>query len=249
MRYARVPVVVAMLVAGWRTGAGAAEPPAYAPGDGPMLFARARDAWTAMRYPPLVTYDVAVRVTRASAVRGDRYAGVVRPATADFRVALMGEDEQLHPYVPHGVNVKWQITIGINSGGRGIGETADHASHAIGGPIAAEKSVEPYAIPELSPLYSFGIRACPAVSTTGSDELGGLRRIGSVATMTRRYRILFAGTETVDEQAALHLTLAPLVDPRRDRLRDLWLAPDSFRPVRARVAGNFTGKAESGVPW
>ncbi|HEX3549709.1 MAG TPA: hypothetical protein VHT53_05005, partial [Candidatus Elarobacter sp.] len=67
--------------------------------------------------------------------------------------------------------------------------------------------------------------------------------------MTRRYRILFAGTETVDEKAALHLTLAPLVDPRRDRLRDLWIASDSFRPVRARVAGNFTGKAESGVPW
>jgi hypothetical protein len=76
-----------------------------------------------------------------------------------------------------------------------------------------------------------------------------LRTIGSVATVRRRYRASVIGTERVDDGPALHLALTPLVDPARDRVRDLWVDPVTYAPLAARVAGNFTGRAERAVSW
>ncbi len=248
MRRVRIATAALVGLACFATDA-RAQAPAYTESDGPALFARARDAWSAMTYPRVATYDVVVRVTQGSRTRGDRYAGVVRPASGDFRVGLFGEDELRHPYVPHGINVRWAFTLGINSGGRPVGQSGDNAGMGVGGTIVGEKPVEPFAIPQISPLYSFGVRGCAAAHVQREDDTGGLRRIGSVATVSRRYHVTYAGAETIDGDPALHLTLVPLIDPKRDRLRDLWIAPESYRVLQARVAGNFVGGAEAAVPW
>lgn len=224
--------------------------PAFAARDAEAdsLFARARETWSRMSYPELVDYDVIVSVIAAKKLHSDRYSGKARPAAGDFRVDKFSVAEVARPSVPHGINVTYSIGFGVNSGARPVGKTGDNTTMHLGGSLAQEKPVEPFAIPEVSPLYSFGIRSC-ADRSAAASEVSGLKRIGGVTTASRRYRATVVGNETVDGVAAVHLVLAPLLDPHRDRLRDVWIDPSSGRVLRARVLGNFTGKAEASIPW
>jgi hypothetical protein len=222
-----------------------AAPPAGA--DGAALFGQARSAWARMTYPRLVDYDVVVILLAGAARRVDRYHGQLEPASGAFRVRPFSQAEEAQPYVPHGTNVIWGLSVGVH-GNQPVTAPGGGATLHLGGWIAKETPVEPFAVPELSPLYSFGVRACPGVRVADPD-VSGLRTIGSVFTLSRRYRITVIGTEPLDGTAATHLALVPLVDPRADRLRDLWLDPSTFAVLQARVAGNFAGKAEASVPW
>lgn len=201
-----------------------------------------------MTYPPVLRYDVIVRVTSGNAHRADRYNGVALPATGDFRVNAFSLAEERHPYVPHGINVAYAIGVGVNSGARPFGKADDNASIGLGGPLVREKPVEPFAIPEVSPLYSFGIQSCPGRRVRRIED-SGLKTIGSVTSANRRYRVTLIGTDAVDGRTAAHLSLLPLVDARRDRLRDLWIVPSTSYVVQARIAGNFIGAGETNVSW
>jgi hypothetical protein len=223
--------------------------PAMAENNGQAMFAEARDVWSGMSYPEALDYDVVVSVTSGNLHRSDRYTGKVRPATGDFRVSKFSETERSHSYVPHGTNVSYSIGLGLNSGKRPFGKADDTATLSHEGSIAKEKPVEPFAIPELSPLYSFGIQRCAARHARRPDDDGGLKTIGGVSSANRRYSVTVADYAAVDGQPAVHLSLVPLIDSRRDRLRDLWLSPSTHRVLQARVLGNFTGKDESAVPW
>ncbi len=219
--------------------------PAPAAVDGEALFERMRATWSALPAPSLLEYDIVVASASGSRARRDRYHGEVEPASGDFRVRPFSEAEERQPYVPRGTNVSWGIHISTGgaplSGGGGSGFT-------VGGWITHEAPVEPFAIPELSPLYAFGLRTCASAAAPAAAA-EALPTIGRVATVQRRYRITVIGPERVDDRPALHLALVPLIDARRDRVRDLWIDPQTAMPLAARVAGNFTGRAESAVPW
>ncbi len=48
---------------------------------------------------------------------------------------------------------------------------------------------------------------------------------------------------------ALHLALAPLRDPHLNRLRDVWVAKDTYLLLRERVAGIFDVGPYDTVTW
>jgi hypothetical protein len=213
-------------------GADAPSPaPSRADDDGAALFDRVRAAWAREAYPAVLDYTVVVTIASEMHERADRYAGEVQSATGEFRVAKFSVAEIAHPHEPHGIDVVWQIGAGFNTQrlpvGSGVPVDKDGLPKStvmlpkLGGYLAREAPVEPFAIPEVSPLYAFGMLSCASRVVRGADEGAALRTIGRTTTTTRRYRIRIVGSESVDGAATTHLALVPLVDAGRDRLRDL----------------------------
>jgi len=203
------------------------------------LFEQAKRGWAAMTYPDLVDYVVAITVTANGKSRTDRYNGSVKSPSRDFRVSKFSDYESQHPYVPHGVNLEFSASASGLGTKIGIGVIAN-----------PPPKTEIFAIPEITPLYSFGMRSCPTRKDQRTLLADGVKIIGSVSTnVDRVYRITLAGTETVDGVQAAHLSLVPVVDERQNRLRDVWIENETNRVLQARVDGNFNGKSEGSVPW
>jgi hypothetical protein len=88
-----------------------------------------------------------------------------------------------------------------------------------------------------------------AVPSSAASSDAVLREVGRVEAVARDYRIALAGTEHLRYGDAYHLTLEPLHDPKRYRLRDLWVATDSFAVERIVLDGLFDGKPYDGARW
>jgi hypothetical protein len=70
-----------------------------------------------------------------------------------------------------------------------------------------------------------------------------------VVTLNRRYDVRLIERTSLDGADAYHLGLEPLVNPARDRLRELWIDASTYGVLQARVLGNFTDRPETTVPW
>ncbi len=116
--------------------------------------------------------------------------------------------------------------------------------------------------PVIDPVSDFGVmtRYRSVVNASGQPtpnpllyepEPGAtpLHEIGHVEAATRDYDIRVAGEETLRHGDAYHLTLRPLHDPAAFRLRDLWIAKDSFATLQLNVAGIFNGLPYDAALW
>lgn len=92
-------------------------------------------------------------------------------------------------------------------------------------------------------------RSAAPYATPIPQPTDDLREIGRIESTTRAYDIRIAGTETIADAPALHLTLAPIRDPKLNRLRDLWLDPTTYRTVQSRVQGILQNKPYDGISW
>jgi len=126
------------------------------------------------------------------------------------------------------------------------------------------RDAEPIRIdqPNISPTSSFGVlirsfgtppspvpslkpRETPEPEPSGDD----FRTIGRVEANTGDYRIELAGTDTLRDGPAIHLTLEPLRTPELNRLRDLWLDPQTHRTMQLNVAGIYNGQPYNEIEW
>ncbi len=57
------------------------------------------------------------------------------------------------------------------------------------------------------------------------------------------------GIEGGDYGRTYHLSLQPVEDPLKYRLRDLWVNASTYVTERARIGANFTDAATEKVPW
>ncbi len=224
-----------------------------APPDPYAIFAKARDVWAMQQYPKTVAYAVDVSATGDTGSTGHRhYHEYWSALTNQVVIKPPVSDEQLeHPYKPSpGVNF-----MGWN----------------VGGPREGSGVKDFIGPPMLSPNYSFGISIYAAPSdltpaqlveqirreyhdpapqkVSALEQQTGLRTIASVSTTAHAYRIAQVGIEPDDLGSAYHLSLAPLENPSRYRLRDVWIDTATFFVERARIAGNFTDAATMGVSW
>lgn len=92
--------------------------------------------------------------------------------------------------------------------------------------------------PLVFPTSTFGLverpgNDAPSVLDNGPPSPpAGPPVIGRVRATARRYDVTFAGTERLDGAAVFHLVLVPRFDPRRNRIRALYVDTATFQPRR-----------------
>lgn len=224
-----------------------------------QLYSHARAVWMSQRYPDYVAYTIAVSVDERGVPKTAHYRAVY-DATHD-RIYMNGvsEEERAAPHVPTGTNITlepkrdWMTLF------------KRHVGHP-------EDAVDYLGVPMLAPNYSFGIAAyVPEVATTQADQAAlveqirrqfhdpmsaqkaqqlsnasGLKEIGHVVSTDRDYAIAYDGVDTIGGLQVYHLSLRPLHDSGKLRLRELWIDTQTFATVKLVTQGNFLN---STVPW
>jgi len=111
--------------------------------------------------------------------------------------------------------------------------------------------------PAIEPAFTFGLLPhsfLPVVppmpgEPTPEPDIERLHEIGRVVAVNHEYKVKFVGEEHLRYGDSLHLSLEPLRDPQLNRLRDIWIAKDTYVLLRERVAGIFDSKPYDRVSW
>ena len=195
---------------------------------------------------------MAVTVFEGDGSKTERYAGGYDNEIGEIRFDAVSDFEAAHPFHP--------------PGGFGFGLPGTESENV-------EPTVDFFGVPVLAPNFSFGLGITPATRPADEPDSAelvreiraefhdpdprpaptasapALREIADVATRTRTYAISLAGRDLIDGTPAYHLALAPLRDPERYRLRELWVDAQTFAPLRLVEALNFVTGAGTTVPW
>jgi hypothetical protein len=219
------------------------------------VFDRAERAWQSQRYPSSVNYVVHVETLRRRKPEERHYLSRWFALTNNVAVDSISVEERAHPYhPPPGFDVSILVHIGhIGGPSEGTGTNGD----LIG-------------VPVLAPNYSFGIaRYVPPEALTPAElvaeirdeyhdpapeKVAGLEQkypktIAHVFSSSSAYKIALVGIEQIGDHADYHLSLVPTRDPRKYRLRDMWVDQRTFATDRLRTDGNFVDAGTSSVPW
>lgn len=189
------------------------------------LFDQTRAFVAGAVYPPGLAYKVAITVSNADGSSANHYQSYFDSREDRVAVEAHSEEETLHPHVPpSGVNIS---ILGFPA--------------YIGG---REVPPDVFGVPVLTPTFMFGIArkraAGQAENTDSTQPATPLKTIGTVITRERDYLITLIAIEDVAGHTDYHLRLKPLRDPRRFRLRDLWIDSVTKAPDRLISDGNFT---------
>ncbi len=175
-----------------------------------QIFDRALGFVRAQRYPPYLSYVITVRTPVKNRWLVEQFQSVCR--TRDDRVVTYSKpisttNQPDNPY---------KFTLKLK--GVAVRDSPDID--------------EPFGLPEMSPIYTFGMLE--------------LRPSSSPA---REYDVSLAGEEQLHGRRVYHLMLAPVSQPLHNRLRELWVDAESSAVWQIASAGVFgSGKATS-VPW
>ncbi len=200
--------------------------------EGERIFEAARRAWDGSAYPRYTTYTVGVRYQRGSRWISRHYA-----TYEDMRRNLVfardfSPEEEADPKTPHGANVS-------------IGPFVINREHA-------EDPIGPLAL---------GINQDYGISPTGTAikalndaedvaNASDLPVIGQTSTKVRDYEVRLIGTETAPDGALLdHLGLTPLHDPKRLKVREMWVDAKTYVVRSLLLASNFNSSPLAGVAW
>jgi hypothetical protein len=210
--------------------------PTQAADQGDALLARARDAWRTRTEAPFVTY----------AVRAE-YEFHNRTFDDWFQLTYRATDNALvvHPIIIPGEEGRRLRGVPFTIFGVKIFDTNPDAD-----PIALR-------YPAIGPADTFGLMPhafLPTVAPSPGDPTPDpdherLKEIGRVVSVNREYRVTLAGEDKLRYGDAYHLALTPLRDPELNRLRDLWIAKDTYITLRETVAGLFDVKPYDGATW
>jgi len=250
---------VAPAIAPLSPAAAAPEPAAEA------IFARAKSAWHTAPSEPFVRFNLLERYTWRNRPHDEWWAGAFRASdgalalhrtvttTSDaprLRGTSIGVNVDFHRSPAHVDNLETSASADAfpvldplipPDDAFGLVPGASRAVLAGPVPVTPEPDVRLAASPP--PAAS-----TPFVVTPGPSE-APLREIVRVEAVARDYRIALAGREPVRGIDAYHLTLVPLREPGRYRLRDVWVAVADAQTLRLSIAGLFTGKPYDGARW
>jgi len=191
------------------------------------IFFRTRVAFGARAFPSTMRYSI-----RISGLKDGKWAGRTYDAheewpEASVFVDSISEEEAANPVRP---------SSGFNF--FGIGVTPDKGLELPG--ILGD--------PKLAITYAFGLALSPGPKAA-SDPTDTLKTVGTVRATSRYYDVRLAGEERIDGYPCFHLTLAPLGNPGRYRLRDLWVDESNYQTRRLVTDGNFTAKETGSGKW
>ncbi len=205
------------------------------------IYANAQRAWTAHVPPSHLGYTIVVTVTDHGVVKTRHYHA--NADTLDGSVdaqAISDEERAGDPQAARGV----KLIAGIKS--------HNHYFNKQLGP----RDVDFLGVPQLAPDYTFGVShrrlrayADPEIAQAPTQANPGGVQIGRVTAVARRYVVSLAGVETIADRPAYHLTLVPVAEPARYRLRDMWVDTETSDVLQLRTEGNFDSPFTRAVPW
>ncbi len=219
-----VTAVLAM-AAGVSSGARADDPT-----DPQALFAAARSAWAFTSYPRYANYSVGVQYRNGGTLVKRHYA-TLQDLRRDIVFAqTFSQEENANPSFP---------ARGVNVGVLGMTLNAAQSDDPIG-PLA------------LAITYDFGISLSQRpthVAQLGSEVTAPqrLQVIGRTGTTARIYTVRLI--ELLDGGQTYHLGLTPLTDPKRYRLREMWVSARTFITQKVLLSANFSRAPYTDVPW
>jgi hypothetical protein len=146
---------------------------------------------------------------------------------ASLFVDSISEEETANPVRPSGI-----VLFGLDVPPKKSGEMPGILGH-----------------PKLAITYAFGLAFAPAVPTANRSGNDTLKTVGTVRAVARVYDVRLAGEERIDGYPCFHLTLAPLGNPGRYRLRDLWVDETNYQTRQLVTDGNFTSKETGSGKW
>jgi hypothetical protein len=200
------------------------------PADPQAIFEAARKAWAFTSYPRYANYVVGVHYHNGSATIARHY-----DTLEDLRRNIVfshtfSREEAANPGAP---------PSGVNIGMLGMTLNEAQSGDPIG-PVA------------LSINYDFGISLADRptqVMQLGSQITSPDRYpvIGRTGTIAKTYDVRLI--EMLDGGKTYHLGLTPLKDPKRYRLREMWVTAGTFITQKIRIAGNFSHDPYDGVDW
>lgn len=206
--------------------------PATADPEGERIFEAARRAWNGSNYPRYTTYTVGVRYQKGSRWITRHYATYEDMRRNLVFARVFSPEEEANPKTPHGIN----LSIGP------IVINPDHPEDPIG-PLALGINQDYGISPASSPIKALN----DAEDVANASELPV---IGHTLTKVRDYDVRLIGTETAPDGAVIdHLGLTPLHDPKRLKLREMWVDAKTYVVRSLLLASNFNGSPLSGVSW
>ncbi|MBV8298598.1 MAG: hypothetical protein JO083_03430 [Candidatus Eremiobacteraeota bacterium] len=218
-----------------------------APTGADALFTAARHARSESAYPHYAVYATVVRFRHGNRPVVSTWDTIEDLRRRLVRARALPREEAAHPHVPHGINVS------VNAGPSGLLPVG--VLPKVGTVLNHEWESDPIGQLTFAVDQDFGIAldAPPITATADMSAVAAsvttLSRIGRTGTIARIYEVTDLGD--VDENGVLlhHLGLRPLRDPRRYRLRELWVVAATSLPVRAIVAGIGNHGPLDGVRW
>jgi hypothetical protein len=243
--------MIALALAGACLAASAA-PAAARQTDPYAIFAAARTHWETARYPSQVAYTVAVTVSHDGSISAAHYHSYYDSVENRVDVNAVSDEEIANPYTPHGISVFFS---------------------PFGGHIplsSPERTFDYLGVPVLAPNYSFGIAgSVPHSPDANSSELvaeirrefcdpapsrntppdSGLKTIATVEIVRRAYVIELSGVTQIGGHPDYDLTLRPISEPGRYRLREVWVNAQTFATDKLVSQGNFTQGGMTGITW
>ena len=194
------------------------------PTDPDAAFSAARDAVDVVSYPRYADYQVVVRYNLGPKPVIEAWTTFEDLDRRIVRAQPFSAQESASPHVPSGINF-------------GIG----------GATMNGEKSDDPVGLVSFAVNQDFGLaRTVPPITVaTNAEDVDGptrvLQHIGRTGAEARIYKVVYVGPEIIAGHDVVHLTLTPVKDGKRYRLRELWLDAATSLPVRADVQGVGNG--------
>lgn len=190
------------------------------------IFAKAREAIAARTFPSTMKYGIRISALSDGHWNGRTYAAYERWPEETVRARSISDEEAANPVRP-----------------------VPFCFFGLGAP--KRSGVELPGVlgyPKLAVTYAFGLGRQAAAPAPKPDD-SAFKTIGSVRAYARTYDVRIVGEEPIDGNACWHLTLVPLGNPGRYRLRDLWVDESSYQTRRLVTDGNFTGKETGSGKW
>jgi hypothetical protein len=216
---------------------------ALADPDASQILNRARQVVEAQTSPDTISFRTIIEVLEGNKDEFEHFQGEAL-SNSDIRVRGVSEEEQADAHETSGVNFKITWEIGWNTGAGGRSESGSQDAHRV------EASPDYLGMPYVSPRYLFGLLPQRAKTTqsNGSPD-SGLHSIATVTAVANAYRVSLVGTEPVEGFLTYHLRLEPISEPKRYRLRDLWIDIYNYQIVQLLTQGNFVQEPLAVVPW
>lgn len=212
------------------------------------LFAAARAARSQSTYAHYTVYATVLNFRRGSRLVSSTWDTVEDMRRRLVHAHSLSREENAHPHVPHGIN------LGVGGFGPS-GVPPPGTLPPKGQTLNPEPTDDPIGQLSFAVDQDFGLALnLPAIGASAdmsevSRSVSTLPHIGRTGTIARIYEVTDLGRVDESGTSLRHLGLRPLRDPRRNRLRELWLDPATSLPVRAVVAGVGNRAPLADVNW